>query len=129
MNVTEIAIFAGQVILILIFVYLIGIAIRKPKITEGLEGGRSNGIVTREEMRKNVTNWNTQMKDRLVLTKYKTNDQLMLDDIIESQNLIMLNRIIEKNGSELLPEDIDFIIKTNKYKEAMVGLNLALTRM
>ena len=123
MNIREFGIFTGQVILILIFVYLVGITVGKPKMTEAYtnitkdnDDMESEDDTTLDKILEEIESKNINSKKNINYNDHKETYVTILSEIIESENLWMLERIKNSRGVD---KDIDQVVKRQKYKESV----------
>ena len=119
MNIKEIAIMIAQGLLLLFFIYLIGLGVRTPQIIEKFENSKN---VSPQKLGELFADINENLKDDLNIGKHRTAYQDALSQIHENVNLAMLQTLSENKNT--IPEDSDLatIQKLQQYKDSVSEL-------
>ena len=115
MNLKEVAVMIAQGLLLLFFIYLIGLGIQSPKIFENFE----DRSVKPEKLGGYFEDMNDNMKEDMNLGKNRDAYQDALTQMHENVNLAMLQTLTKTKGS--VPEDdtIDRFHKLHRFKNAV----------
>jgi len=102
MNLKEISIMIAQCLLLLFFIYLIGLGIQMPKLVENFEDA-NNTKMNPSKLSDYFEQINENMKDDMNLDKHKDSYQDALSQIQENVNLAMLQTL--SKSKSIIPDD------------------------
>lgn len=119
MSIKEIAIMIAQGLLLLFFIYLIGLGVRTPQIIENFENSKN---VSPQKLGELFGEINENMKDDMNIGKHRAAYQDALSQIHENVNLAMLQTLSKNKNT--IPEDSDLetIQKLQQYKDSVSEL-------
>ena len=119
MSIKEIAIMIAQGLLLLFFIYLIGLGVRMPQIIENFENSKN---VSPQKLGELFGEINENMKDDMNIGKHRAAYQDALSQIHENVNLAMLQTLSKNKNT--IPEDSDLetIQKLQQYKDSVSEL-------
>tara|TARA_Y100000741_G_scaffold169963_1_gene128749 strand:+ start:124 stop:507 length:384 start_codon:yes stop_codon:yes gene_type:complete len=115
MNLKEVAVMIAQGLLLLFFIYLIGLGIQSPKMFENFE----DRSIKPDKLGGYFETMNDNMKEDMNLGKNRDAYQDALTQMHENVNLAMLQTLTKTKGS--VPEDdtIDRFHKLHRFKNAV----------
>ncbi len=115
MNLKEVAVMIAQGLLLLFFIYLIGLGIQSPKMFENFE----DRSIKPDKLGGYFEDMNDNMKEDMNLGKNRDAYQDALAQMHENVNLAMLQTLTKTKGS--VPEDdtIDRFHKLHRFKNAV----------
>jgi len=115
MNLKEVAVMIAQGLLLLFFIYLIGLGIQSPKIFENFE----DRSVKPEKLGGYFEDMNDNMKEDMNLDKNRDAYQDALAQMKENVNLAMLQTLTKTKGSVPEDETIEKFHKLHRFKNAV----------
>ena len=116
MNLKEIAIIVAQGLLLLFFLYLIGIGIQMPKMAENFA---NKDRVNPSKLGGYFQDINENMKDDMNLHKHRRSYQDALSQIHENVNLAMLQALAKSKNAIPEDEDLDKMRRLQSYKDSV----------
>jgi len=122
MNLKEIAIIIAQGLLVLFFIYLIGVGIQTPHIMENLEMREDEKRIAPHKLGQLFEDINENMKDEMNLDEHRTSYQDALSQINENVNLAMLQTLSKTKNTIPNDEDLEKIQKLQQYKNSVSEL-------
>lgn len=125
MYLKEIAIIVAQGLLLLFFIYLIGLGISAPKIIETFEN-KDKERLTPSKLGGYFQDINDNIKDDMNLNKHRQSYQDALSQIHENVNLAMLQTMSKSKSTIPEDDDLDRMRKLQSYKDSVSELEVFL---
>ena len=117
MNVKEIGIMIGYILVVLVFFYFVGLAFNTQSIVEGLQNKKD--YISPEKLAELYEENNEYLKDTMNLGKHRGAYQDALAQIHENVNLAMLQTLSTSKDSLPTDENLDKILKLRQYKDTV----------
>lgn len=125
MYLKEIAIIVAQGLLLLFFIYLIGLGISAPKMIETFEN-KDKERLTPSKLGGYFQDINDNIKDDMNLNKHRQSYQDALSQIHENVNLAMLQTMSKSKSTIPEDDDLDRMRKLQSYKDSVSELEVFL---
>jgi len=122
MSLKEIAIIIAQGLLVLFFIYLIGVGLQTPRIIENLEMREDEKRIAPHKLGELFEDINENIKDEMNLDKHRASYQDALSQINENVNLAMLQTLSKTKNTIPDDEDLEKIQKLQQYKNSVSEL-------